>query len=68
MLKKGVISNKNGSFAEVSMPDEDFAVTAMLPFAKSIDADAVNIGDICVVAFFQSDYVSFADGCIIAII
>ena len=67
MLKKGVISNKNGNFAEVSLPDEDYTVTAMLPFVKSINAEEVNIGDKCVVAFFQSDYVSFADGVIIAI-
>jgi hypothetical protein len=67
MLKRGVISNKNGAGAEVIIPDENNTVTAMLPFAKSIYADGVNIGDNCVVAFFDADYISFADGVIIAI-
>jgi hypothetical protein len=74
MLKKGVISNRSadGLYAEVCFPDEDYTVTAMLPIAKNIIASLVNpfvnIGDKCVVAFFQSDYVSFADGVIIAIL
>lgn len=68
MIKKGVISNKNGRFAEAYLPDENDTVTAMLPLAKSINEETVKIGDICVIAFFDSDYVSFADGAIIAII
>lgn len=67
MLKKGVISNKNGSYAEVFIPDEDNAVTAMLPFAQSIDPTVVSVGDKCVVAFFDADYINFADGVIISI-
>ena len=67
MLKRGVISNKNGGYAEVVVPDENEAVTAMLPFAKSIDVSTVKIGDNCVVGFFDADSVSFADGVIIAI-
>jgi len=68
MIKKGVISNKSGAKAEVFFPDENNAVTAMLPFAKSIIPDTVSIGDTCIVAFFDADNVSFADGAIIAII
>lgn len=67
MLKKGIISNINGSFAEASIPDENFTVTAMLPMAKSINAEEVRIGDKCVIAFFEADYVNFADGVILAI-
>lgn len=67
MLKKGVISNKNGSYAEVFIPDEDNAVTAMLPFTQSIDPTAVSVGDKCVVAFFDADYINLADGVIVAI-
>lgn len=67
MLKRGVISNKNGSYAEVFIPDEDNAVTAMLPFAQSIDPTAVSVGDKCVVAFFDADYINLADGVIMAV-
>ncbi len=67
MIKKGVISNKNGRFAEASLPDENYTVTAMLPLAKSINAEDVQIGDKCAIAFFDSDYVNFADGVIIAV-
>lgn len=68
MIKKGIISNKDGRCAEVSLPDENYTVTAMLPLAKSINEEDVKIGDTCVIAFFDSDYVNFADGVIIAII
>ena len=67
MIKKGVISNKSGRFAEASLPDENYTVTAMLPLAKSINEEDVQIGDCCAIAFFDSDYVSLADGVIIAI-
>ena len=67
MIKKGVISNINGNRANVILPDEDNTVTAMLPFAKNINAEEVNIGDICVVGFFCTDSVNFADGVVIAI-
>ena len=67
MLKKGVISNINGSKAEAFIPDENNTVTAMLPIAKSINIEAVAVGDSCVVAFFDADYINFADGVIIAI-
>lgn len=67
MIKKGVISNISGNNAEVILPDENFTVTAMLPFAKSINSEDVNIGDKCAIAFFEADHVSFADGVIIAI-
>ena len=67
MNKKGIISNISGSSAEVSFPDENYTVTAMLPLAKSIDAAQVNVGDLCAVAFFEADQVNFADGVIIAI-
>ena len=68
MLKKGIISNKRGSSAEVVLPDEDNTVTAMLPFARSIAVNNVNIGDKCVVAIFDDDSVSLANGAIIAIL
>lgn len=67
MLKKGIISNINGNYAEASIPDENYTVTAMLPLAKNIDAAEVNVGDRCVVAFFDADHVNFADGVILAI-
>lgn len=67
MLKKGIISNINGNRANVILPDEDNTVTAMLPFAKSVNVEEVNVGDLCAVGFFCTDYVSFADGVIIAI-
>lgn len=67
MNKKGIISNISGNSAEVSFPDEDYTVTAMLPFAKSIDAAQVSVGDRCAVALFDADTVSFANGVIIAI-
>lgn len=67
MIKKGIISNKEGGLAEASLPDENYTVTAMLPLAKSINADEVNIGDKCAIAFFDADNVNFADGVIIAI-
>lgn len=68
MIKKGIISNKSGRFAEASLPDENYTVTAMLPLAKSINEEDVQIGDTCAIAFYDSDYVNFADGVIIAII
>lgn len=68
MIKKGVISNISGNSADVSFPDEDCTTTAMLPLAKSINAEEVSVGDKCVVALFQADYVNFADGVILAII
>lgn len=67
MLKRGVISKIDGAQAAVFIPDEGNAVTAMLPFAKSISPTSVNIGDNCVVAFFDAEYISFADGVILAI-
>lgn len=67
MIKKGIISNIDGNQAEVILPEEGNAVTAMLPFAKSISAEEVNVGDKCVIAFFDANYVNFADGVIIAI-
>lgn len=67
MLKKGIISNIDGNRASVILPDEDNVVTAMLPFAKSISAEGVNVGDLCAVGFFYTDSVNFADGVIIAI-
>lgn len=67
MIKKGVISNKSGNRAEAFLPEENNAVTAMLPFGKHIVANDVNIGDNCVVALFDSDTVSLANGVIIAI-
>lgn len=68
MIKKGIISNKDGRCAEVILPDENYTVTAMLPLAKSINENEVQIGDQCAIALFDSDYVNFADGVIIAII
>lgn len=68
MLKKGVISNIEGNYASVILPDEDNTVTAMLPFANSILAESVKVGDKCVVAFPDADYVNFADGVIISIL
>lgn len=67
MIRKGVISDKKGSFAAVFLPENDNAVTAMLPFARHIIIDDVNIGDNCVVSFFESDNPSLANGVIIAI-
>lgn len=68
MIKKGVISNKIEGYAEAYLPDENDTVTAMLPFAASINADEVQIGDKCAIAFFDADNVNFADGVIIAIL
>lgn len=68
MLKKGIISNKRGSSAEVILPDEDNTVTAALPFVRGINTEYVHIGDQCVVAIFDDDYVSLANGAIIAIL
>lgn len=42
MLKKGIISNISGEFAEASFPDENYTVSAMLPLAKNIDAAQVH--------------------------
>ena len=67
MLKRGVISKKVGSYAEAFIPDENNTVTALLPFARSINEDYVYIGDSCVIAFFDTEYINFADGVIIAI-
>lgn len=65
MLKRGVISKIDSGRAAAFIPDENNTVTALLPLAKIIDE--VNVGDNCVVAFFDADYVNFADGVIIAI-
>lgn len=67
MIKKGYISNIAGNYAEAVIPEEDNTVTAMLPLAKSISVASLSIGDKCVVAFFDSDTINFADGIIIAI-
>ena len=67
MIKKGVISNISGNNAEAILPDENYTVTAMLPFANSIKAEDVAIGNKCAIAFFEADHVNFADGVIIAI-
>ena len=66
MIKKGVISNISGNYAEAILPDENNTVTAMLPLSKAL-AEDVNVGDKCAIAFFEADHVSFADGVIIAI-
>lgn len=68
MIKKGVISNITGSKAEAFIPEENNAVTALLPFAKSINPLDVNIGDKCVIALIDNDNISLANGVIIAII
>lgn len=67
MLKRGVISNIKGNFAEAFLPDEDNTVTATLPLAKSIDREILKVGDNCVVAFMEADHINLADGVIIAI-
>jgi hypothetical protein len=67
MIKKGYISNKSGNYAEAVIPEENNTVTAMLPLAKSISPESVNIGDTCAVAFYDNDTINFADGIIIAI-
>lgn len=63
MVKKGIISNVQGTTASVFLPDEDNAVTPLLPISKNV---TVSVGDRCVVAFFASDVVNLADGVIIA--
>lgn len=69
MIKRGVISNINTdkTAAEVFLPDEENVVTAMLPFAKHVNIEVVEVGDQCVVALFDNDYISLADGVIIGI-
>ena len=70
MIKKGVISNidKDNASAGVIIHDENEVVTAMLPLARSIDPNSIAVGQLCVVALFDSDYISLADGAIIAIV
>lgn len=68
MLKKGVISNIVGTSAEAFIPEENNAVTSMLPLAKHIEPSTVNIGDKCVIALFDADHISLANGAIIAIL
>ena len=68
MIKKGVISNITETSAEAFIPEENNAVTSMLPLAKHIDPTTVNIGDKCVIALFDADHISLANGVIIAII
>ena len=67
MIKRGIISKKSGANAEVIIPDENNTVTALLPFARSINEEYVYIGNNCVVAFFDAENINFADGVIIAI-
>lgn len=67
MLKRGIISKKVGSSAEAIIPDENNTVTALLPFARSINEEYVYIGENCVVAFFDAEHINFADGVIIAV-
>lgn len=67
MIKKGIISNisESGREATVILPNEDNVVTPMLPFARHIGA--IEVGNICAVAFYETDVVNLADGVIIAI-
>ena len=67
MIKKGIISSisESGNEATVIIPNEDNTVTPMLPLARHIGA--VEVGNICVVAFYETDVVNLADGVIIAI-
>lgn len=67
MLKKGIISNVVGNSAEAFIPEENNVVTPILPFANSIDATAVNVGDNCVIALFDTETINLANGVIIAI-
>ena len=67
MIKRGVVSNKSKNGIEVFIPEENHAVTPVIPLAKSINVDNVNIGDNCVVAFFDAENINFADGVVIAI-
>lgn len=64
MIKKGIISNINGDFAEAFIPDENNTVTAMLPLADSVGT--VHVGDKCLIAIFDSDHINLADGIIVA--
>lgn len=67
MIKKGIISSisESGNEATVILPNEDNVVTPMLPLARHIGE--VEVGNICVVAFYETDVVNLADGVIIAI-
>lgn len=67
MIKKGIISNINRTSAAVLLPDENYAVTPMLAFAKSIDTDNVRVGNKCIVAFCDTENINLVDGVIIAI-
>lgn len=67
MLKRGVISNIRGNLAEAFLPDEDNTVTAALPLANSINREALRVGNNCVIAFMDAEYINLADGVIIAI-
>lgn len=64
MIKKGVISSVQGSCASAYLPDEDNAVTPLIPIAKGVPE--VKVGDHCAIAFFEADAVNLADGVIIA--
>lgn len=64
MIKKGIISNINANTASVILPDEDDAVTPLLPVANSVGL--VSVGDRCIVVFFECDTINLADGVIIA--
>lgn len=65
MIAKGVISHIVENGAEVILPEYDNVVTAVLSFAEHISTPRV--GDKCVVALFDSDTVSLANGVILAI-
>lgn len=67
MIKKGVISNINGTFAEAIIPEADNVVTAKLPLVKGIDPTTIKVGDNCVIALFDTDNINLANGAIIAI-
>lgn len=72
MIKKGIISNVVGNYAEVVLPEENNVVTPQLPIANlssygELFLAQFSVGARCVVAFFDSDTVNLADGVIIAI-
>ena len=67
MIKKGIISSISDNKAEAIIPEENNAVTALLPLAKSINPLEVSVGEKCVVAFVDNDNISLANGVIIAI-
>ena len=68
MIKRGVISNKTENGVEVFIPEENYAVTPVIPLADSINIDGVKVGDNCIVAFFDAENINFADGIVVAII